>query len=531
MLAELNPYRPGLNPPELAGRTAEIGYFQLLVDRAKAGGGVDRPVVFTGLHGMGKTALLNQLVQIADSAGWLHVELEGQVPTGPAAFRRQLGAELDAALVRFRMRHKLGRAVEQVRETVRRFAAVSESATADFVLMPAATGSLEVDLETLAQRLSDMVSPHKAAFVIFVDELQDMDPDVLSALLATQRRAQQRSWPFYLVATGAPTLPAILAKLRVAGGRLFRQQEIEPLSADAARTALEAPAERGGVEFTPAALSCLVEAGNGYPFFLQQLGKSAWDLAPSSPVELEPAFSAVQQGISELDAGFFSVWWELAAAAERRYASAMAAIAPRGGSAAVAKVAELMAVPLTRLSKTRASLIGKGIVYSPGRGQVAFTVPGMAAFVNRVYSFDGYAQNVRAIEAAAENRVPENRVPENPVPEPVPVSEPIPKVESELLPETVPTPGPVLLPEPTLLSGQASAAKHRYLPIAEPAPAPTSDFEPLPAEPISAPEQPQLPYQPIPEEDPHLTLPSPPGPAAPRRAEKHLHLPGRLGRE
>lgn len=34
------------------------------------------------------------------------------------------------------------------------------------------------------------------------------------------------------------------------------------------------------------------------------------------------------------------------------------------------------------MTMTRASLIGKGIIYSPALGTVAFTLPGMADYVN-----------------------------------------------------------------------------------------------------------------------------------------------------
>ena len=38
---------------------------------------------------------------------------------------------------------------------------------------------------------------------------------------------------------------------------------------------------------------------------------------------------------------------------------------------------------LSQLSPTRSQLIGKGLVYAPDRGEVAFTVPGMGAFARR----------------------------------------------------------------------------------------------------------------------------------------------------
>jgi DNA polymerase III delta prime subunit len=547
MLPELNPYRPGLAPPELTGREEEVGYFQLLVDRAKAGGGLDRSVLFTGLRGMGKTALLSELVRIAELSGWLHVEIEGQHSRDALGFRRQLGAALDAALVRFRMRHQLGHVVEQARETVGRFSEATQSAASDYVLIPAATGLLEVDLETLVQQLSDVTAARKAVFVLFVDELQGLDREVLSALLAIQHKAQQRSWYFYLVGTGAPTLTATLARLRPDIGRLFRHLELGALSDEAARDALTIPARRNGVEFTDDALSYLVEASQGYPFQLQQFGQAVWDLAESSPIEPEAALEAIQAGEAELDESFFAVWWDQATEPERRYATAVAVLAPSGESVPVAKLAELLSVPLTRLSKTRAALINKGMIYVPSRGLIAFTVPGMSPFVSRVSNY---------LADPEEYNPPED--PEAPTPVDYPAADPEGPSRAEYAAEYPEAPSrvehavensvdsspveyadanpegptPVDEPEDTIPLKYAVATPKRLGRVENPAkPSPAGelliDFDA--AAPIPA-----LDPEPEPLPDPHLTLPSMPPQRASTRdpfkyaiseAEQHLHLP------
>jgi hypothetical protein len=46
-------------------------------------------------------------------------------------------------------------------------------------------------------------------------------------------------------------------------------------------------------------------------------------------------------------------------------------------------VADRLVRKRTALGLVRASLIAKGLVYSPEHGQIAFTVPGMADFIAR----------------------------------------------------------------------------------------------------------------------------------------------------
>src|ERR1700712_6027223 len=66
-----NPYAPGAGqrPPELAGRDIELTAFDVVLERI-AHGRPERSLVLTGLRGVGKTVLLNQLPSAAISRGW-----------------------------------------------------------------------------------------------------------------------------------------------------------------------------------------------------------------------------------------------------------------------------------------------------------------------------------------------------------------------------------------------------------------------------------------------------------------------------
>ncbi len=55
---------------------------------------------------------------------------------------------------------------------------------------------------------------------------------------------------------------------------------------------------------------------------------------------------------------------------------------PGAGSAA-GDIAERLQTKTTSLGPVRAGLIGKGLIYAPAHGRVAFTVPGMSDFITR----------------------------------------------------------------------------------------------------------------------------------------------------
>ncbi|MBS9376536.1 hypothetical protein [Rhodococcus sp. B50] len=221
-----------------------------------------------------------------------------------------------------------------------------------------------------------MLKPRGSAFGLFIDEMQDLDTDLLSALLTVQHRASQREWPFFLIGAGLPNLPAVLAENRSYAERQFLYSTVGPLDKDAAADALRIPVRHHGGDFTDDALDVLVTASGGYPYFLQEYGKAIWNLAPEAPFQVEDAELAVEVGRRHLDEGFFPSRWTRATDRERRYLRALAATgedAPRSG-----KVAELMGTTASGVSDVRETAIKKGLIWAPEHGRIAFTVPGIA---------------------------------------------------------------------------------------------------------------------------------------------------------
>ncbi|WP_395704418.1 ATP-binding protein [Rhodococcus ruber] len=366
---ELNPFKPGsgLRPPALEGRDEQIGAFELLVARSKRQN-YDRGLILSGLRGVGKTTLLKRPNE-----------------AGTSAVRAKLSQELTVGLRRYSRKHRIQHAIDPLIDLARGFSLGLGlgPATASFSLdqPPAASGDIDLDLEELVEAITAELRPRSSAFGLFVDEMQDLDSDLLSALLAVQHRASQREWPFFLIGAGLPNLPAVLAGNRSYAERQFLYSTIGPLSPTAAADALRIPVRRQGGDFTDDALAVLVQASGGYPYFLQEFGKAIWNIAPHSPFQLEDAELAVEVGRRHLDEGFFPSRWNRATDRERRYLAALAAAgeeAPRSG-----KVAQLMGSTATGVSDVRNSAIRKGLIWAPEHGRIAFTVPGMADFIRR----------------------------------------------------------------------------------------------------------------------------------------------------
>lgn len=242
------------------------------------------------------------------------------------------------------------------------------------------SGFLEVDLEEMVADLAPALDRNQSALAVFVDEMQDLDADLLTALLAVQHKASQRDWPFYVIGAGLSTLRRTLAEARPYSER-FTLREVGALSWELAREAVVKPATDLGVVFAPEAADAIVAEAQGYPFFLQTFGKAIWDLAPDRHIDLDVALAGIAEGNTDLDQAFFPARWDRTTPAERQYVRAMVDVG--GSTASTSSVAEKRGVQPGSLSPARQALIGKGIIYAAKRGYVSFTVPNMERFIMR----------------------------------------------------------------------------------------------------------------------------------------------------
>jgi hypothetical protein len=376
-----NPYAPGAGqrPPELAGRDAELAAFDVLLERVVRGR-PERSVILTGLRGVGKTVLLNALRSSAVRRGWGTGKLEARPDQ---SIRRPLAAALHLAA-----RELSGRNPDETRHVlgvVKSFAQREPGAKArpwqsgiDVPAVPgrADSGDIEVDLVELFADVGGLAGDSGHGIAVFVDEMQDLGPDDVSALCAACHELAQRGLPLVVVGAGLPHLPTVLSASKSYSERLFRYTRIDRLDRAAHDVALRTPARDEDADFTDDALAAMFDATGGYPYFVQAYGKVAWDVAPHSPITAADIAVAAPEAEGELAVGFFGSRYERATPAEREYLRAMADVADASADAvSTAEVAKTLGRPPQSLSPARDGLLKKGLVYSGQRGRIAFTVP------------------------------------------------------------------------------------------------------------------------------------------------------------
>lgn len=383
-----NPYAPGAGapPPELAGRDALIEQVRIATERVRIGNQA-KSVLMIGLRGVGKTVLLDRMRSDAEAAGMETIRIEA--PEG-RSLPAMLAPQLRLALLKLSRRDK---AKDLAARGLRALAGFAKSLKVKFAdlevgidLDPepglADNGDLETDLQALLEAAARAAQADGTALVLFIDELQYVPEEQLASLVTALHRCAQQQVPVVLVGAGLPQLPGQMGRAKSYAERLFAFPFIGPLDATAARDALEVPAAALGVRYEPAATEAIIQATEGYPYFLQEWGKHAWDVAKQSPITVQDVEAAAKIAIAALDESFFRVRFDRLTLAEKRYLRAMAALGP--GPHRSGDVADALGRKVTAMGPIRAQLIEKGMVWSPSHGDTAFTVPMFDAYLRRI---------------------------------------------------------------------------------------------------------------------------------------------------
>lgn len=383
-----NPYTPnaGAQPPVLVGRDDQMETFEVLLDRLRRGH-TEQSMLITGLRGVGKTVLLTAFEERARQRGWTTVEAEITKQTAFGARMAQLVRRSLFQLaprVRWRDRARKAAAVlKSFQLTLGSEGSITAGLEVDAAEGLADSGSLGEDLTDLFVALGEAAAEHESGVVFLFDEVHFLSAPEFEALIAALHKTVQRQLPVTLVGAGLPQLPRLAGEAKSYAERLFKFPRIGELTPDEASRALVEPVKSLDVDYERDAVDAILDYTEGYPYFLQEYGNVVWDLAERSPIALSDVSEARGAVEAKLDEGFFRVRTERATELELRYMRAMAELGP--GPQQAKDVGALLGRTSQQLGPTRSRLIDKGLLYTPGRGLAAFTVPQFDRFMRRTY--------------------------------------------------------------------------------------------------------------------------------------------------
>ena len=382
-----NPFSPGAGspPPELAGRENILEQARVLLGRTRAHR-PEKSLLLTGLRGVGKTVLLNEIERMAQADGYRTILVEAHEGKSLAALLaphlRRLLFELDRLAG---VGNKARRGLAVLKSFIGAIRVKVGELDIGIDIEPEAgaadSGDLEVDLPSLFTAIAEAAEERGVAVAIFIDEIQYFAAAELSALIMAMHRMQQRQLALVLIGAGLPILPGLAGESKSYAERLFNFPDVGPLREADASKAIREPIDEAGEAITADALREIWKLTKGYPYFLQEWGYQAWNHAEASPISLGVIHETTDLVTRRLDENFFRVRFDRLTPRERHYLRAMAELG--SGPHRTGDIAEALGAKITTLGPVRANLIKKGMVYSPSHGEMAFTVALFDEFMRR----------------------------------------------------------------------------------------------------------------------------------------------------
>ena len=374
-----NPFRPapGSLPPALAGRTPEVSAVYHAASLT-ASGGAAQPIVFTGLRGMGKTALLRRCVNEASDAGAVVLYAEASRETRvTAALRRSL----EHAKTRYRsLPEKLKSAFDATIATLPKTTLELPHDAGAISLEAHAHAEEHEPLIEALETLNVALRRHDRFLAFAIDELQDGAVDDLRVIVRFVHLTAGSDQPALLLGAGLPDTPGHLHAVRTYTER-WRFFRIGLLDAAETVEAIAEPATALGVTIEDEALERLVVETGGYPYFIQDYASAVWTVHRGDRITLADV-EAVAPGVRrQLETTFYEERFNRLTPRELRYALALADLGD--GVHASGDVARRLGTTSEALSSTRTQLVKKDVVFAPYPGSLQFRMPLTDRYVER----------------------------------------------------------------------------------------------------------------------------------------------------
>lgn len=387
---KINPYRPGagLMPGYIAGRDEDIQNVEQMFE-ALTLNIPTQSIIFSGLRGVGKTVLINKLQSIAEEKGIFckHIEIEerndfiSQIAECSQAFLRTVSAKE-------KFKHLVQKPLDAIKSLMISFNPNDNTFSLslqdrELYLSSNLTQSLTDVFTTIGETAQKTETP----ICFFIDEIQYMKQNQLGSLIAALHRTNQLGYPVMVVGAGLPKIYKMLSDEKSYSERLFLYKQVDSLTYDQSKKAIEEPAKKFRVSYTEDAVAKIIDVTKGYPFFIQQLCQIVYKKTDSDKIEISNVESCISDFLKTLDEGFFKSRYERCAETDKKFVFAMVKCGEL--PCTISNVAKNLHKNVNSISTTRAQLINKGIIYPVRYKELDFTVPEFAGYIQRL---DEYRQ-------------------------------------------------------------------------------------------------------------------------------------------
>lgn len=357
-------------------------------------------LIITGLRGVGKTVLLEELKPIAQREGWLWTgnEISESISLTENRLATRLVVDLSALLGPIVM-HK--QEMLPFGFTSKRQIKEKPLAFDDLWGVFNSTNGLTIDrLKALLTYCARLVEGTSLKGIIFAyDEAQNLsdhsaqDEFPLALLLDAFSSMQRQSFKcqFLLILTGLPTLITKLNETRTYTERMFHTMTLDKLNEKDAIDAIQKPIDitKSTLRFKPALVKYIAASSSGYPFFIQFIAKEVFDAWIGKIKVGEAPLAPVTEIMAKLDQDFFAPRWGRATDRQQEFMQVIATLQNSEDEFTVPEIVaaskELLKKPFTPSHAVQilAGLADKGLIYRNRRASYCFAVPLLARFIQR----------------------------------------------------------------------------------------------------------------------------------------------------
>lgn len=394
-----NPFRPGAGtkPLYLAGRTHEQQEFVKALRQAP----LTQNLIITGLRGVGKTVLLDELKPLAIANGWLWTGNDWSETASIAEkdVATRLLVDLTAILspiVVYRTEELPIGFASTTRKTNERPLRYDDL----WNLYNNTPGFNSDKLKAVLEHVATILAPTDTKGIVFAyDEAQNLSdhrethqfPLSLVVDVFAHLQKRQLGCQFLLVLTGLPTLIPKLNEARTFTERMFHTLVLDRLSDTEALEAIVRPIEltESTLSFADNTIERIMGESKGYPFLIQYICKEVFDAwigkmtvgkAPSVPMG---------EITAKLDQDFFAPRWSRATDRQQTFMQVIATLETSDSEFTVQEITtasrQLLRKPFGPSHSTQmlGHLADKGLIYRNRRGSYCFAVPLLASFIRR----------------------------------------------------------------------------------------------------------------------------------------------------
>lgn len=394
-----NPFRPGAGtkPLYLAGREHEKNEFT----RALKDAPLTQNIIITGLRGVGKTVLLDELKPIALAHGWLWTGNDwteaASIAEKDVATRLLVDlTTILAPIVVYRDGELPFGFTDKKSDAKERPLKYDDLAT----LYNSTPGFVSDKLKAVLEHVAALLKRTAIKGIVFAyDEAQNLSdhrdtnqyPLSLVVDVFASLQKKQLGCQFLLVLTGLPTLVPKLNEARTFTERMFHTLVLDRLKEPEARDAIVQPIlmEKSTLGFSEKTIDRIMNESKGYPFLIQYICKEVFDawigkmtvgLAPSVPMA---------EITAKLDQDFFAPRWSRATDRQQTFMQVIATLPNSEDEFTIQEITaasrQLLKRPIgaSHSNQMLGHLAEKGLIYRNRRGAYCFAVPLLASFIRR----------------------------------------------------------------------------------------------------------------------------------------------------